>query len=186
MAEEVRSDKKTGIIGRFFLFLGALLLMAVVYVSAILLQMPDAESGIDSAGAEAKISPMQPAAMNSAQALAELFGAPLPCLPGYAMAGNGMNADYEGAVARVATLQYTGVTISVVRPAAAAPLLLRGDLSVDLRSDLSVLNLPALMATKGNARCVYLSGADAAYSVYASQAGEEDFLAMLEKLEWTE
>ena len=187
MAEEVRNDKKTGFIGRIFLMIGTLLLMAIVYVSAIMLQIPEADSDIDHAPAERESLPrMQPADMNSAKALAELFGAKLPCLPGYAMAGQGTNIDYEGANARMVTLQYTGVTISAVRPAAAAPLLLREDLSVSLRSDLSYLNMPAMLAEKGNARCVYLSGTDAAYSVYAPQAGEEDFLSMLEKLQWTD
>ncbi|MBR5109225.1 MAG: hypothetical protein IK099_03435 [Clostridia bacterium] len=182
MAEETRNGKKTGIWGSVFLGLGALLLMGVVYVAAILLQMPDEEANAPST----PLTRMQPAAMNDAQALAALFGAPLPCLPGYAMAGSGTNADYEGSVARVATLQYSGVTITAVRPAAAAPLLLRKELSVEMQSGLSVLNLPALSASKGNARCVYLSGADAAYAVYAPQAAQEDFLSMLEKLAWTE
>ena len=187
MAEEVRSDKKTGFIGRVFLTLGAVLLMAIVYVSAVLLQIPDADSGLDTAAAEPETIPrMQPAAMNSAQALSELFGAPLPYLPGYAMAGQGDNVDYEGANTRLVTLQYPGVTITALRPAAAAPLLLHGELSVNLRGDLSVFNLPAMLAEKGNARCVYFSSTDAAYSVYAPQAGEEDFFSMLEKLQWTD
>ena len=186
MAEEIRNGKKKGIWGGLFLTLGALLLMAVAYVSAILLQVPEEEAEAYAAEDQTPLTRMQPAAMNDAQALAELFGAPLPYLSGYAMTGNGTNADYEGTVARVATLQYSGVTVTAVRPASAAPLLLRGDLSVDLRSDLSVLNLPALLASKGNARCVYLSGTEAAYAVYAPQAAEEDFLSMLEKLEWTE
>lgn len=187
MAEEIRNDKKIGMAGRVFLILGTLLLMAIVYVSAVLLQMPDADSDLDTAAAEPESVPrMQPAAMNSAQALSELFGAPLPYLPGYAMAGQGDNVDYEGANARLVTLQYPGVTITAVCPAAAAPLLLHRELPVSLRSDLSCLNLPAMLASKGNARCVYLSGADAAYAVYTPNAGEEDFLAMLEKLQWAE
>ncbi|MBR3017242.1 MAG: hypothetical protein IKH57_09220 [Clostridia bacterium] len=184
MAEEIKNGKKTGIWGGIFIALGALLLMAVIYVSAILLQMPEEESY--NADEQTPVTRMQPAAMSDARALAELFGAQLPYLPGYAMAGSGTNADYEGVVARVVTLQYSGVTVAAVRPASAAPLLLHGDLSVEMRSDLSVLNLPAMLASKGQARCVYLTGKDAAYSVYAPQAAEEDFISMLEKLKWTE
>lgn len=187
MAEEVRSDKKTGFIGRVFLVLGALLLMAVVYVSAVLLQIPDADSGLDTAAAEPETVPrMQPAAMNDAQALSELFGAPLPYLPGYALAGQGDNVDYEGANARLVTLQYPGATITAVRPAAAAPLLLHEGMSVSLHSDLSVLNLPAMLAEKGNERCVYFSSTQAAYTVYTPSAASDAFLHFLEQLEWTE
>ena len=186
MGEKIGNSKKVGFFGGFFLVLGALLFMAVIYVSAILLQTPEDENAERFASAaQESVPPMQSASMNDADALAQLFGAPLPYLPGYAMAGQGTNANYEGANARLVTMEYSGVTISAVRPAAAAPLLLRGELSVSLKSDLAVLRLPAVLAQKGSARCVYLSGADAAYSVYAPQAGEEDFLSMLEKLQWT-
>ena len=186
MAEEIRSDRKISPVGRVFLVLGVLLLMAVAYVAAVLLQSPDEQANRLAFPSEREDVPrMQPAAMSSPQALSELFGEPLPSLPGYAKPGEGTNADYEGTNARIATLRYSGVTISAVRPAA-APLLLRGELSVTLRGDLSVLSLPAMLAEKGNARCVYFSSTDAAYSVYAPQAGEEDFFAMLEKLQWTE
>ena len=187
MAEEVRNGKCASAVGRIFLVLGVLLLMAVVYVSAILLQIPEDETTQFTASAEPEtVARMQPAAMNNAQALSELFGAPLPCLPGYVMRGQGDNANYEGSVARIATLQYSGVTIAAVRPSSAAPLLLHGDLAVSLRGDLSVLNLPAMLAETGSARCVYFSSADAAYSVYAPQAQEQDFFNMLSNLQWTE
>ena len=185
MAEEIRNDRKKSFVGRIFLFLGTVLLMAIVYVAAILLQMPeDQNSGLMSAEQE-PLTRMQPAAMNDAQALSELFGAPLLHLPGYVMRGEGTNANFEGTVARVVTLQYSGVTITAVRPAAAAPLLLHGELSVSLRGDLSILHLPALLAEKGDARCVYLTDAEAAYAIYAPQATEEDFFSVLEKLTWT-
>ena len=187
MTEEIRNGKGFGPVGRIFLVLGTLVLMAVVYVSTILLQIPEEETDNYVVVDEPEpVTRMQPAAMNDASALAELFGAPLPCLPGYAMRGQGDNASYEGSAARIATLQYSGVTISAVRPASAAPLLLHEDLSVQLRNGLSVLNLPAVLAEKGNARCVYFSGANAAYTVYAPQAGEQDFFDMLDNLQWTE
>ena len=187
MAEEIKNGKKRGFLVRILILLGTLLLMAVVYVSAILLQIPEDETNSHVAAEEPEpVSRMQPAAMNDAPALAGLFGAPLPCLPGYVMRGQGDNASYEGSIARIATLQYSGVTISAVRPASASPLLLHEDLSVQLRNGLSVLNLPAVLAEKGSARCVYFSSADAAYTVYAPQAGEQDFFDMLDNLQWTE
>ena len=185
MAEKTRNGK--GAVGRIFLVLGVVLLMAIVDVSVILLQIPEDETDNYVVVEEPEpITRMQPATMNDARALAGLFGATLPYLPGYAMRGQGDNASYEGSVARIATLQYSGVTISAVRPASAAPLLLHEDLSVQLRNGLSVLNLPAVLAEKGSARCVYFSSADAAYTVYAPQAGEQDFFDMLDNLQWTE
>ena len=187
MAEQVRNGKGSGAIGRIFLVLGVVLLMAVIYISTILLQIPEDETdSYVAAESPAPITRMQPAAMNDAPALAGLFGAPLPCLPGYAMRGQGDNADYEGSTARVAALQYSGVTVSAVRPASAAPLLLHEELSVQLRTGLSVLNLPAVLAEMGNARCVYFSSTDAAYSIYAPQADAQDFFNILESLKWTE
>lgn len=187
MAEEIRNGKKRGFVFKVLIVLGTLLLMAVVYVSAILLQIPEDETNSHVAAEEPEpVSRMQPAAMNDASALAEMFGAPLPCLPGYAMRGQGDNANYEGSTARVAALQYSGVTVSAVRPASAAPLLLHEELSVQLRTGLSVLNLPAVLAEMGNARCVYFSSTDAAYSIYAPQADAQDFFNMLESLKWTE
>lgn len=186
MAEEIRNGKKRGFAIRALIVLGTLLLMAVVYVSAILLQIPEDETDSHAAAEKSEpVSRMQPAAMNDASALAQLFGAPLPCLPGYAMNGQGDNVNYEGANARIVTLQYPGFILSAVRPAAAAPLLLREDLSVSLQSGVVCLSLPVVLAAKGDSRCAYFSGADAAYAVYAPQAGEENFLSLLDRLQWS-
>ena len=51
MAEEIRSDRKISPVGRIFLVLGVVLLMAVAYVAAVMLQMPDEQpklSGVSS------------------------------------------------------------------------------------------------------------------------------------------
>lgn len=188
MAENQINPRKAGFFPRLFLILGAALLMALVYVSAILLQSPLDQMNESYVVQEEPepVTRMQPAAMNDARALAGLFGAPLPYLPGYAMNGQGENARYEGANARVATLQYSGLTITAVRPAAAAPLLLIDGLSVSLRSDVTVLNLPALMAAKDTAVCVYFSGTDAAYRIYAPHTEEAPFFAILGELKWTD
>ena len=182
-----RNGHKPGLLLRLLKWLGALAVMGLIYVSLVVLQMPDDELSASYVVVEEpeEITRMQSATMNDAPSLAQLFGAPLPYIPGYAMTGQGENRTYDGALARMVTMEYSGVTISAVRPASAAPLLLRADLSVALRTDLNYLSLPAVLAQRGEAKCVYLTGEQAAYAVYAPRAGEEEFLALLERLEWT-
>ena len=74
--------------------------------------------------------------------------------------------------------------ITAVRPASAAPLLLRGELSVSMTNELTVLNHPAMLASRGGAHCVYFTNESAAYSVYTPQAEKEDFLAVLKRMTW--
>ena len=78
------------------------------------------------------------------------------------------------------------LSLSAVQPATAAPLLLHGDLDVELRSDLTVLNLPAVLASRGNARCLYFSDEAAAYALYAPDAAEDVFLSLIPRLSWVE
>ena len=185
---ERQNKKLPGMFGRLMIILGVFLLMSIIYVSAILLQSPmdeRADSYVVKEEPEA-VTRMQPAAMNDANELARMFGAPLPYLPGYAMTGEGTNANYEGAVARLATMRYSGITVSAVRPAAAASLLLHGELSVAMQNDLTILHLPAMLAEKGQALCVYFSSNEASYAIYAPQAEKETFLSLLGQLEWAE
>ena len=173
---------------RFFKGVGAALLtlalMACAYAAAVLLRTPESGQGDGWQVIEEQetVGPLQAGSTGDPQALARLFGAELPFLPGAAAAGTAQNTQFDGALARLATLEYAGLTISAVRPAAAAPLLLHGELSVDLRSDLSVLNLPAVLAHRENAYCLYFSNDAAAYAVYAPNAPKEDFLALIGRL----
>ena len=165
--------------------LAALVLMGLVYVAAVLIQSPaDALEGSFVVQEEYEpVTRMQPVSTDDAQALVQLFGAPLPFLPGYTPVCEGTNAVYDGQTVRVATVRYDGLVISAVRPASAAPLLLRPELSVSLRSDLTVLNLPAVLSGKGNTRCVSFSNESAAYTIYAPNAEEEAFLSLLERIQ---
>ena len=64
MAEKTRNGK--GAVGRIFLVLGVVLLMAIVYVSAILLQIPEDETDNYVVVEEPEpITRMQPATMNA-------------------------------------------------------------------------------------------------------------------------
>lgn len=182
-------------IGRFRRALSAaggallvLLLIAAVYVAAVLIQSPG-ENQISSFSVQEEketVSRMQSATMNDAEALVQLFGAPLPVLPGFSFTGEAINAAHDGQNARVVTLRYEGVTLAAVRPASAAPLLQRSGLSVQMRRDLTVLGLPAVLAEKGTAHCLYFSSDSAAYALYAPNAGTEDFLSLTGKIAWVQ
>ncbi|MBR4539318.1 MAG: hypothetical protein IKO52_10800 [Clostridia bacterium] len=166
--------------------IGSVLLMGAVYLAAVLIQSPvDGLAGsFVVEDEEETVTRMQPAQIDDAQSLASLFGAPLPVVPSLLIRGQAGNTTHDGQDVRVATLQYEGLVVTAVRPASAAPLLLRGELSVSLKSDLTVLNHPAVLASRGGARCVYFSNESAAYSIYTPQADEEAFLEVLKRLTW--
>lgn len=180
----------TGKWKRFFSRLGgaalALIAAGLVFLAAVLLQSPgDSQKAASVPAAEqAPVTRMQAAQMDDVSALARMFESRLPALPGWTPHGRGENALHDGAPARLVTLTYNGVILSAVRPASAAPLLLHGELDVALRSDLTVLNLPAVLAQKGRAHCLYFSDESAAYAVYAPDAEEEAFLAVIPRLAW--
>ena len=190
--EEATEKKPKSKARRFFGHLLSLILslalMGMIYVAVVVLQPPgDEEMGSYVVQEEKEpLTRMQSATMSDAFALSRLFGAALPMLPNYAMTGKGANLSHDGEIARMAQIQYPGVLISAVRPASAAPLLLRENLAVSTRGDVTVLNLPAVLSARGDARCVYFVTEDAAYSVYASQASEEDFFTLLDRLAWAE
>lgn len=184
------ADKKTGrnIAGKLGGLLLALVAAGAVYLAAVLLHSPSVTEKVVSPAPTAAppVARMQAATMDDPAALARMFENRLPMLPGYKLNGQGVNTTYDGATARLVTLNYNGLTLSAVRPAAAAPLLLHGELDLSLRSDLTVLNLPAVLAAKGQAMCLYFSDENAAYSLYAPQVEEETFLGLLPHLNWAE
>ena len=181
-----KREKRKGVFKTVCAVIGSVLLMGVVYLAAVVVQSPtDGLAGSFVVEEEEEIiTRMQPAQMDDPQSLAALFGAPLPMLPALAPQGQAGNTTHDGKNVRVAALQYEGLAITAVRPASAAPLLLRGELSVSLRSDLTVLNHPAVLASRNGAHCVYFSNESAAYSIYTPQADEEAFLAVLKRLIW--
>ena len=181
-----KQGKGKRVVKTVFAVIGSVLLMGVVYLAAVLIQAPaDGLAGSFVVEEEQEIiTRMQPAQVDDAQSLASLFGAPLPVVPSLLVRGQAGNTTHDGQNVRVATLQYEGLAITAVRPASAAPLLLRGELSVSLKSDLTVLNHPAVLASRGGAHCVYFSNESAAYSIYTPQADEEAFLEVLKRLTW--
>lgn len=167
----------------------SLIAAAAVYLAAVMLQSPGAKPPQETASAEKTRPPvtrMQAAAMDDASAMARMFECRLPALPGLTPKGRGVNTAHDGGAARLVTLSYNGAAISAVQPASAAPLLLRGELDVTLRSDLTVLNLPAVLAERGRACCLYFSDETAAYSFYAPDAEEGEFLDLAARLIWVE
>ncbi|MBQ9263650.1 MAG: hypothetical protein IJ189_05500 [Clostridia bacterium] len=183
MAENGRFKRFLGHVGSLIL---TLIAAALIYLAAVLLQSPGSnqEEGYIVQEDIAPVTRMQAATMNDAAALARMFENRLPALEGFAPNGQGVNTAHDGGVARLVTLSYNGVTISAVRPATAAPLILHKDLDIVLRSDLTVLNLPAMLASRGSAFCLYFSDESASYAVYAPQAEEEAFLALIPRLSW--
>ncbi len=86
----------------------------------------------------------------------------------------------------MAVLRYNGLIITAVQPASAAPLLKRDELTVSLRSDLTVLSMPAVLAQKDDAYCVYFTNGPTAYSVYAAHADGDAFFTALDSLTWAQ
>ncbi|MBE5782413.1 MAG: hypothetical protein E7329_03750 [Clostridiales bacterium] len=164
--------------------MAAALMIAVVFLAAILLEIPEKDLEGQWVVEEEKeaVTPMQAANMGDVAALARLFGAALPFLPGSTPAGEARNAAYDGQTARKVTLTYDAFTVYAVRPAEAAPLLLMDHLDVQLRSDLTAMNLPVTLASREGAYCAYFADSTAAYAIFAPAAEEADFLLLLEKI----
>lgn len=161
----------------------ALLLIALIYAAGVLLHSPEIRNeGGTAQETPVPVTPLQPGSSADAAHLQSLFGVPVPMLPGYPVQGSVQNAVHDGETARTLILDYQGFTVSAVQPASAAPLLLRDQLSVSLRSDLILFNRPAVLAHRDGQYCLYFSDDRAAYSVYAPQATEESFLELLERL----
>lgn len=173
-------------IRRFFSALvgliGVLLFIGLVYVGAALLHSPDAE---EKSPAETRepVTPMQAGSFADAQELAGLFGAKLPVMPGQALRGQAVNLERNGKTVRKVTLVYDGITVTAVRPADAAPLLLREGMSLSAYDDLEALGLPAAAASWDDAFCLYFSDDEAAYSVYFADG--ETAADAAARLQWT-
>ena len=162
----------------------ALLLMAVIYVAAVLLDSP--EKSQQNAWVveedEKAVTPLQAASTSDVRALSQMLGAPLPALPNHTPVGEARNTAHDGKNVRQVTLSYGGLIITAVRPASAAPLLLRNELSIQSRSDLTVMNLPATLASQHDRHCLYFASEFAAYSIYTPSATEEEFLSIIRQI----
>jgi len=110
-----------------------LVIAGLVYVGVVLLENPEARQDnwtvLEDAG---EVPPLQAAESGDPRALARLFGAPLPVFSGANVSGAARNTAHDGKTVRQITLQYNGAVITALRPASAAPLLLREGLSVSL------------------------------------------------------
>ena len=187
MAEATGKGKLRRILGRAGLGLLSLVLMAAVYVGAVLIHSPESEEGSFVVQEEPEaVTRLQASSSDDPAALARLFGARLPVVPGLPMTGETRNASHDGQAARMAILRYNGATLSAVRPASAAPLLMRPEMSVELRSGIDVQNLPVMLCGRNDAWSAYFADETAAYEIYAPQASREDFLALLDRIEWVQ
>ena len=163
--------------------LAMLLTAALVYGGVVLLESPEASQDDSWAVIDDEpVTPMQAATMSDPLALARLFGAPLPAFPGVQPRGEARNARHDGGTVRMITLDYGGAWIMAVRPASAAPLLLQEGLSVSLRSDLTALNLPAVLAEGSGRYCLYFSSDQAAYALIATAESAHAFLTIADQM----
>ena len=173
-------------IRRFFAalakLLGVLLLIGLVYVGASLLHSPDFEGGSPTETRE-PVTPMQEGSFTDVQELAGLFGARLPFRPDQKPQEQAVNLERNGMTVRKVTLAYDGFTVTAVRPADAAPLLLREEMWLSTYDDMEVLGLPAAVASRDDAYCVYFSDDEAAYSIYF--ADKETVVETVARLQWT-
>ena len=118
MPEKRGNGKGKRILKSVFAAVGTAMIMALIYVAAVLLQFPaDAMEGSFVVEDDEIITRMQPAETDDAESLAAMFGAPLPMLPGYAPKCQAGNTTHDGQTVRVAALQYDGLMITAVRPA---------------------------------------------------------------------
>lgn len=161
-----------------------LLLAGLVYIGVVLLETPEARQDDNWAVLEEEepVSPLQAATSSDVHSLARLFGAPLPAFSGISPRGEARNVTHDGKTVRQITLQYDGAVITALRPASAAPLLLQEDLSLSLISDLSVANMPAVLAEKDGRFCLYFSSNQAAYSITGRASDAEDFLRLIRQV----
>lgn len=115
-------------------------------------------------------------------ALVARFGAPIPYL---STVGSGRVEDtvYAGGYARTFVFtDTTGLTVSAVRPAAAAPLLNPGNLSFDTSQICRAGDMQGLPATGKDGTYVYFSDQNAAYClhIHGQPAAMDAFLHNLQ------
>ena len=162
-------------IRKILTLLAALLLMAAFYVLAVLAD-PATEKGASpflvredtDLGASVRF------ASGSQGELAGAFGAAVPRLP-YDGQGKVENTSWRGIAARYYTFKTGHGTVSAVRPADAAPMLLLPGHALSLQN-YQLLGMQASLASSGDSRCLYFAGDDSAYSFAAEGLSAEDFL----------
>ena len=160
--------------------LTVLVLLAASYAALILLtKTPEKPS--DAQPTE-PVTALQPGSTSDIQTLTRLFGAPLPVLPGAALQGSAENVQYEGQTVRKVTMTYSGFQVTAVRPADAAPLLLRPELSLEIRDGIAVAQWEATLAHRGTAWCLYFSDENAAYAVFVPNTDEQTMMQLAGKM----
>ena len=107
MPEKQGKGRGKGILKTVFAVAGTVLIMAAIYLAAVMLQTPtDGAAGSFVVEGEPEIiTRMQPTQTEDAQSLAAQFGAPLPVVPSLLIRGQAGNTTHDGQNVRVATLQ---------------------------------------------------------------------------------
>jgi len=179
------ANKTSRFLKGLLLAIVSLLLCGVIYVAVTLLESPEVmpEASYRVQETDESLSPLQAGSSQDAAALRAHFGAPLPYFPGAVPAGEIRNVSHDGKNAYQVTLRYQGATITAVRPASAAPLLLQADYAVSLRSDITAVNLPGVLATNDGQYCLYFSSDLAAHCLNAPARDAAVFLQLAEEMQ---
>ncbi len=172
---------------RFLTVVAVLLCIAIAYLAAAMLDDPDT-AGDEQwlvGGEQVELPAISAQTSDDARLLARAFGASVPVFSGARLvSGEVRQARWTGGRAYVLTqqMEISGLpfTLSCVRPADAAPLLLRDELALRVAGGgLSVLSMPCAVAGGADgALCLYFASEDAAYSLYSEQMEETAFLAL--------
>ena len=154
-----------GILKRLLSLLTALVVIAIFYVSAVMLEGMNSP-GEDRFTVEAASLPLVPGPGyrgSDAQALADAFGAPLP-VPEGLLSGETLDGRYHTYPIRKLRLEGRQETVLGVRPASAAPAVLPKEL-VFTRSDKALLGYPLMQAQADNKTVYALVMKDAAFYI---------------------
>ncbi len=93
------------------------------------------------------------------------------------------NASWEGKNAHLVTLTCpSGVTVTAVSPAQAAPLIRRSGMELTRMTDLKVINLDAALAVGRDGACLYFADAAACYCLYGEGMSGEDLVLLASSL----
>lgn len=161
--------------------LAALLLCTAFYVLAVLADpVREKDNSKWLVKENTEINTVSRAESANQSELAGLLGVAVPRLPGDGQ-GQVEDASYRGIRARLYSYRTDRGTVSAVRPADAAPLLLQNRYSLTGQS-VALLGMQAALATSGTSRCLYFAGDDAAYCLTADGMSEDDFLLLAGEL----
>lgn len=167
-------------------FTGLILLMAVFFVLAVAGNEKKEKLSDWTVRDDAPMQALGEVQSADIAVLARALGAQTPYLTASG-AGAVKDARFDGGYARLLTwTDANGVIVSCARPAEAASLLRRDDLSPLMNESCAVGGMAGVLASGGNAACAYFGDVNAAYAVYAPGADAASLKTLLGALRFTD